>query len=124
MTLNILHAIPVYAPAWQYGGPVQSVSRLCECLASKGQSVKVITTNAGLRAQTLEQAGLSTIRNGVNVTYYQVDKDKGLIWSSALKEDLHSSLKSIDIIHLSAVWQPDWYSSSKTRLADGHSSYS
>ena len=42
--MQITHAMPVYAPAWQFGGPVLSVSRLCEALAAEGLRVRVITT--------------------------------------------------------------------------------
>ncbi|MEB3333644.1 MAG: hypothetical protein VKP70_01520, partial [Cyanobacteriota bacterium] len=48
VTMRLLHFLPVYAPAWQFGGPVLSVSRLCEGLARLGVEVEVITTNAGL----------------------------------------------------------------------------
>ena len=46
--MQILHFLPVYVPAWQFGGPILSVSRLCEGLVSQGAQVRVITTNAGL----------------------------------------------------------------------------
>jgi hypothetical protein len=39
--MRILHCLPVYAPAWQFGGPVLSVSRLCEALVVEGVDVEV-----------------------------------------------------------------------------------
>ncbi|MFM1799724.1 MAG: hypothetical protein RLZZ117_2002, partial [Cyanobacteriota bacterium] len=39
--MRVLHFLPVYAPAWQFGGPVLSVSRLCEGLAAQGVEVRV-----------------------------------------------------------------------------------
>ena len=33
-------AIPTYKPAWSFGGPVLSVSRLCEGLAKSNVDIK------------------------------------------------------------------------------------
>jgi len=104
--MRITHAIPVYAPAWQFGGPILSVSRLCEGLAAQGQSVKVITTNAGLPDLPDEQLGQPIQRNGVEVTYYPVDHANGTIRSRALNKALPGILQSADLLHLSAIWQP------------------
>ena len=104
--MRILHAIPVYAPAWQYGGPVLSVSRLCEALASKGITVEVITTNAGLSEFPTSQLGRRIMRNGVPVTYYPVDRPTGPIRSRGLEDALSSVISRADLLHLSAIWQP------------------
>ena len=104
--MRILHAIPVYAPAWQFGGPVLSVSRLCEALVAEGLSVEVITTNAGLTTTQQPTLGQPVLLNGVNVTYYPVDADTGPIRSSALVQDLPNVLERVDLLHLSAIWQP------------------
>ena len=104
--MRILHAIPVYAPAWQFGGPVLSVSRLCEALVAEGLSVEVITTNAGLTTTQQPTLGKPVVVNGVNVTYYPVDAATGPIRSSALIQDLPNVLERVDLLHLSAIWQP------------------
>ena len=104
--LNITHAIPVYAPAWQFGGPVLSVSRLCEALAQAGHHVKVITTNAGLPHLRAKELGYPVDRNGVSVTYFPVDQQKGTIRSRVLEESLSESLQESDILHISTIWQP------------------
>lgn len=106
MSLVIIHAIPVYAPAWQFGGPVLSVSRLCEGLAAQGQAVKVITTNAGLADLPSEQLGQPIQRHGVEVTYFPVDQPNGTIRSRALNKALPRLLQGADLLHLSAIWQP------------------
>ena len=106
MSLVITHAIPVYAPAWQFGGPVLSVSRLCEGLAAQGHHVKVITTNAGLPDLPSEQLGQPIQRNGVEVTYFPVDQASGIIHSRALNNALPTVLQGADLLHLSAIWQP------------------
>ena len=105
-TLNITHFIPVYAPAWQFGGPVLSVSRLCEALAQAGHHVKVLTTNAGLPQLNPEDLGHPVDRNGVSVTYFPVDQQKGSIQSSDLEKALPESLQGSDLLHISTIWQP------------------
>lgn len=106
MTPRILHFLPVYIPAWQYGGPVQSVSRLCESLASCGASVQVVTTNAGIPAYSDLTQPLSTQVNGVHVTYYPVDRPGNTIYSQSLVDSIHAHLSASDVLHLSSIWQP------------------
>ena len=104
--MRVLHFLPVYAPAWQFGGPVLSVSRLCEGLVQLGIELRVITTNAGLPDFPAEQLGRSQLVNGVNVTYYPVDSPAGTIHSQALMEALPEQMAWADVVHLSSIWQP------------------
>lgn len=104
--MRILHFLPVYAPAWQFGGPVLSVSRLCEGLVQNGVDVRVITTNAGLPDLSSDQLGIPQNVNGVQVIYYPVDQVGGVIRSRALVEDLTANMNWADLLHLSSVWQP------------------
>ena len=104
--MRILHFMPVYAPAWQYGGPVLSVSRLAEGLAGIGVDTRVLTTNAGLPRLPVEQLGRPLDRNGVAVTYEPVDQHGGTIRSGALLEGLPAALDGVDLVHVSAIWQP------------------
>ena len=105
-TLRIFHAIPVYAPAWGYGGPVLSVSRLCEAQAAAGHSVHVIATNAGLPDLPAANLGTSVQRRGVTVHYFPVNRQQGTIRSSTLYEHLPALLHGADLLHLSTIWQP------------------
>lgn len=104
--MRVLHFLPMYAPAWQFGGPVLSVSRLCEGLAGLGVEVEVLTTNAGLPELPAHQLGSPQLRSGVRVTYQPVDRQGGTIRSKALEEALPAALEGVDLVHLSAVWQP------------------
>ena len=104
--MRVLHFLPVYVPAWQFGGPILSVSRLCEGLVQQGVDVRVITTNAGLPDFPCDQLGYPQEVNGVQVIYYPVDRDKGAIWSSALVDSLLDHMKWADLVHLSSIWQP------------------
>lgn len=104
--MRILHAIPVYAPAWQFGGPVLSVSRLCEALVNQGVEVSVITTNAGLPELPADQLGHPLLRCGVQVTYYPTDQRQCTIRSRALKRALPEVMAQADLLHISGIWQP------------------
>lgn len=104
--MKVLHFIPVYAPAWQFGGPVLSVSRLCEGLAAKGIDVEVVTTNAGLAGNNEIQLGMPLDVNGVKVTYFPVNSPHGVIQSRELQKSLPSILHNVDLLHISAIWQP------------------
>lgn len=104
--MRIIHAIPVYAPAWEYGGPILSVSRLCEAQAAAGHDVHVITTNAGLPDLPTSSLGTEVQRRGVTVQYFPVHRQQGTIRSSTMKQQLPRLLKGADVLHLSTIWQP------------------
>jgi glycosyltransferase involved in cell wall biosynthesis len=68
--------------------------------------VEVITTTAGLSDWPAEQTGVPLLRRGVSVTYYPVDQPTGAIRSKALLADLPRRLQGVNLLHLSAIWQP------------------
>lgn len=104
--MRVLHFLPVYLPAWQFGGPVLSVSRLCEGLVSRGVDIRVITTNAGLSTFPQQELGIPQNVNGVNVTYYPTDNNSAVIRSKALEDSLNDHMLWADLLHLSSIWQP------------------
>ena len=104
--MRVLHFLPVYAPAWQFGGPILSVSRLCEGLVQYGVDVRVITTNAGLPDFPEDQLGVPQDVNGVQVIYYPVDWQGGMIRSGSLVAALVEHMEWADLLHLSSIWQP------------------
>ncbi|UPM49212.1 glycosyltransferase [Synechococcus sp. A10-1-5-1] len=83
-----------------------SVSRLCEGLVQLGVELRVITTNAGLPDFPVEKLGRSQLVNGVNVTYYPVDRCAGTIQSQALVAALPEQMAWAEVVHLSSIWQP------------------
>lgn len=104
--MRVLHFLPVYAPAWRYGGPVLSVSRVCEGLAAEGVDVRVVTTNAGLPELPIAQLGVPQTVNGVQVTYYPVDAQTGAIRSKELINNISQHITWSQLVHLSSIWQP------------------
>lgn len=90
--MKILHITPSYKPAYIYGGPIQSVGKLCESLCenqeqvagtkeqgakSKEQGVKiqdtieVFTTTANGNKELKIETGKQQIVDGVPVTYFK-----------------------------------------------------
>ncbi|MEH1922818.1 glycosyltransferase [Nostoc sp.] len=102
--LKILHYIPVYAPAWQFGGPVLSVSQLCEGLTALSHEVEVFTSNAGLNNQPELPLNQPVIRNGVKVTYFQQEPGMG-IYCPGMEQAVTARAREFDIIHITGVWQ-------------------
>ena len=104
--MKILHYTAVYAPAWSFGGPVRSVSQICEGMAAKGHEVTVFTTNAGLEDQPEIVAGEPMDRNGVRVTYFSAKNGLTGIRSQELETAVRERIREFDVVHLTAVWYP------------------
>ncbi len=102
--MKILHYIPTYAPAWSYGGPVRSVSALCEELTRQGHDVTVFTTDAGLEKDEKRGEGRPVERNGVTVHYFPRVSGYG-IKSPALEAAARQRVAEYDLVHVTAIWQ-------------------
>ena len=105
--MNIVHIVPVYAPAWKFGGPVQSISRICESMVAMGHKVSIITTNAGIEKSEKISVHFPVERNGVNVTYLET-KDSGATIKTCKyrTKSVQKIIEKADLIHMSIVWQP------------------
>ena len=99
--MKILHYIPTYAPAWNWGGPVVSTTSLCEELARAGHRVRVLTTDAGLRG---EIPACEVNRNGVSVRYCRRVTGAG-IHSPEMEQQVAVEIASFDLMHVTGVWQ-------------------
>ena len=60
-----------YKPAYIYGGPTMSVSKLSEELVNAGQDVEVLTTTANGKEELIVKPGEKQIIDGVPVTYFR-----------------------------------------------------
>ena len=67
--MKILHSIPYFAPAWDYGGPVRSCYLLSKHLARKGHEVTVYTTDSLNGNERLRQ--LDEIIDNVKVNRFR-----------------------------------------------------
>jgi len=102
--MKILHITPAYKPAYVYGGPTESVSRLCEGLAAKGHEVDVYTTTANGKVELDVAPGKQVKVEGVNVTYFKRITGDHTHVSPALWLKLAKTAKNYDVIHLHSWW--------------------
>ncbi len=102
--MRILHIVPSYKPAYQYGGTIESVSRLCEALVQAGEHVKVFTTTANGTDELEIKPGTEHIVEGVKVIYFKrLTKDHSHI-SFTLWKQLHKECKNYDLVHIHSWW--------------------
>lgn len=102
--LVILHIIPSFAPAWGYGGSVQSAYFLCAELAQNGCLVRVLTTNSnGLGRELLVEPGCEhELVKGLYVRYCR------RMFRHSISFDflrvLPSYLRQAQVVHLTGVY--------------------
>ena len=105
--MRVLHFLPVWEPAWQYGGPIRSVLQICKGIQSNGAEVRVITTNTGIDDGPSIKLGSEIIRSGVSVTYFPATLNAlSIISSPKLLESASEYLEWADVFHISAIWHP------------------
>ena len=100
MTLRILHITPYYLPDVAFGGPVFSVSSLCEALVKQGVQVTVYTVGY--------EEGVSypqrTTLNGVEVVYFRRNAGSPCQVSWQLWHALQREALQFDAVHLHTWW--------------------
>jgi glycosyltransferase involved in cell wall biosynthesis len=102
--MKILHMIPTYKPAYVYGGPIFSVSLLCENLAQAGHEVRMITTTANGPAELKVPVGKVQNVGGVQTLYFSrwvkdhVQFSPGLLWQ------FWKNCRRFDAVHIHAWW--------------------
>jgi glycosyltransferase involved in cell wall biosynthesis len=102
--MKILHIVPSYKPAYVYGGPIESVARLCEGLVAAGHTVHVYTTTANGDTELDITPGQTLDVDGVQVTYFKrITKDPTHV-SPALWKHLYKSVADYDIVHIHSWW--------------------
>lgn len=114
--MRIIHITASYKPAYLYGGPIQSVGKLCEVLSTntfpntaKQPQIEVLTTTANGKAELHVVSGARQLVNGVAVFYFKRwTKDHshfspGLL--SCLNRKIIERTKDENlIIHIHAWW--------------------
>ena len=103
--MRILYIVPSYKPAFIYGGPIMSVSKLCEELsATSATSVTVITTNANGKENLPVPLGVETRVDGVPVIYFRRITGDPHHVSPSLWRYLYSHAREYDSIHIHSWW--------------------
>lgn len=102
--LRILH-LSSYKPALNLGGPVQSVSRLCEGLVEAGAAVEVFAPDTGGRNGRLDvPLGIPCDVDGVRVTYLKTYGPWRFYCAPDLIRMLSKRGREFDLIHVSAFF--------------------
>jgi glycosyltransferase involved in cell wall biosynthesis len=102
--LRILHVSPSYYPAFQFGGPIQSVQLLNKTLRAQGVQVEVFTTNAGLESRADIPLYEWQDVEGVPVKYFPYRGYVHYNFSVPLWKELHKRVREYDLVHITAVW--------------------
>ncbi|WP_443944238.1 XrtY-associated glycosyltransferase XYAG1 [Pedobacter sp. AW1-32] len=122
--LKIIHVTPSYKPAYIYGGPIQSVGKLCEalvqftapepqnsgCFKNDFLSIQVLTTTANGKNELPVKSSAATDVNGVQVRYFPRWTKDHSHFSPALLFQLSKELKQAKrngietVVHIHAWW--------------------
>jgi glycosyltransferase involved in cell wall biosynthesis len=109
--LKVIEITPAYKPAYIYGGPTMSVSKLCEALLKAFLSLEVFTTTANGKAELMVSPNKQVLVDGVKVTYFtRLTKDHTHFSPNlmlALVKEIKKTRKSNDpalVVHIHAWW--------------------
>ncbi|MGO9211349.1 MAG: glycosyltransferase [Terriglobales bacterium] len=102
--MKVLHIVPSFYPAFNYGGPITSVYELCSGLVRQGCEVHVLTTDANGLGAVLDVAKDApvTLPPGVSVRYCPRIFRHSV--SPQLARWLTPSIRWADLVHLTAVY--------------------
>jgi glycosyltransferase involved in cell wall biosynthesis len=103
--MRLLFVIPFYKPAYVYGGPVRSVSSLCEALVAMGHDVTVLTTNANGPDVARVPLETDVDVDGVRVRYFPEQRVAGgFFYSPSLRNACSRAVSTADLAYIYGVW--------------------
>ena len=102
--MKILQVNASYKPAYVYGGPTMSVSRLSEQLIKAGCTIYVYTTAANGLAELPVSCNIQTIIDNVPVIYFERITKDHTHFSPTLLKHLWKEVKDFDVVHIHAWW--------------------
>jgi glycosyltransferase involved in cell wall biosynthesis len=102
--VNLLHIIPTYKPAYCYGGPIVSISLLCENLVADGHQVTVLSTTANGKTELPVYKRTPKKVDGVDVYYFPRWTKDHSMFSPALLWYLWRNARHFDAIHIHSWW--------------------
>ncbi len=108
--MKIIHVTASYKPAYIYGGPIQSVAKLCEAMVevSNGKELQVLTTTANGSKELEVQTGKVNLIDSVPVTYFKRWTKDHSHFSPELLIQLRKTIlqtpNSKLIVHIHAWW--------------------
>ncbi len=103
MSRRILFAVPSYAPAISWGGPVESTHRLCQALLRLGADVRVLTTNTTVPGERLPHPVNRWLRHeDVPVIYCR--RYVSRTFSPVFLRHLVPEVRRADLVHIGSVF--------------------
>jgi glycosyltransferase involved in cell wall biosynthesis len=111
--LKIIHITASYKPAYVYGGPIQSIGKLCEAIVDfnvKNANIEVLTTNANGKTELDVNEKKQLLIDRVPVTYFKRITKDHTHFSPSLLQHLRSMIRQakydnqLIIIHIHAWW--------------------
>lgn len=102
--MKILEICAAYKPAYIYGGPTMSVSKLAEQLTKAGISTEVYTTTANGKTELLILTPGPVKVDGVTVCYFKRLTKDHTHFSPSLLRQLWKQAKTFDVIHIHTWW--------------------
>ncbi len=102
--LRVLHVIPAFYPATRYGGPTESVYRMCLALPDQGVHVDVVTTDADGPESLAVPIDVPTTYEGVPVRYFHRALRSETKPSWGLFRHVLRVRHDYDIIHITAIF--------------------
>lgn len=106
--MKILHIVSTYIPAYEYGGPIESVHALNKGLLGCGLDITVYTTDLGISEKPSifwdKKKDVSRNIDGVRVYYFPITNSK-----REYSEEMEKKLKMLkpgdfDLIHITSVF--------------------
>jgi glycosyltransferase involved in cell wall biosynthesis len=102
--IRVLHVSPFFAPAWVYGGLVESAYQFARHLARAGAVVRVLTTDANGSGKKLDSAAMAATAHGDR---FEVRYCGRVARQSVSLEFLGALLEQVrwaDVVHLHAAY--------------------
>ena len=106
--MKILCVSPSYWPAYEFGGPIQSLHFLNKGLIDNGADISVFTTNKGQATEITINKKLKI--DGIEVTYYPYTKyleflgTTGWHFSYPLLKALKNELRQYNLVYILSIW--------------------
>jgi glycosyltransferase involved in cell wall biosynthesis len=102
--MRTLHVIPYFAPAWRYGGPIQSVLRLCQALQRAGVELDVATINSDGSGDLDVPVNSQEMFEGVPVHYFRRWPRLSYGFSAPLARFLLDATRTFDLVHITSTF--------------------
>ncbi len=101
---RVLHVTPFFAPAWSYGGLVESAFQFSRGLARQGAAIRVLTTDANGPAGRLDSAARAKYSRAPGFEVRYCARIAGQSVSLEMLRALAEQVRWADVVHLHAAY--------------------